>query len=115
LLVWSLAWLGALLALAGCASKPDAMIEYNEEAFAAGMDALLKVGMTIKEAQAVLKERMPPASLRTDAPVAGSNRTKLRRVMIGWPTLNPGTTLVVTIFADRDGRIVRWTTGPLLE
>jgi hypothetical protein len=111
------AWLGLIsaLVLTSCAAAPAPVVDNDLEAFTQGIDSMLKTGMTLKEARAVLKERMPPPSMKTDGPVAGGNRSKLRRVMIGWPTTTSGTTLVVTIFLDQDGRIVRWTTGPVTE
>lgn len=115
-------WWAALLALAlvftGCASAPAPVIENDLEAFTQGMDEILKVGMSIREARAALRERMPPASINTQvtAPVPSANRSmQMKRYMIGWPTLNHGTTLIVTIFCDRDGKIVRWTTGPFTD
>jgi len=108
--------LTGLLVLPGCASAPAAVVDDDLEAFTTGMDEMLKVGMSITEARGVLRERMPPASINTQvtAPVPSANQgQQMRRYQIGWPTLSDGTTFVVTIFCDRDGKIVRWTTGPL--
>jgi hypothetical protein len=113
-----LPWFAALLWLGGCASPPDAVIDNDPEAFSAGIDAILKTGMSIHEAHQLLQERLPKPSLRSQvvAPVPTRNQsTRTRRFMIGWPTRTPGVTLVLTIFCDRDGTIVRWTTGPLNE
>jgi hypothetical protein len=104
------------LLLTGCAAAPAPVIEDDMAAFTQGIDSMLKIGMTIREARAVLRERMPAASINTDAPVPGNKSSpKMRRIMVGWPTLNHGTTLIVTIYCDRHGKIVRWTTGPLTE
>lgn len=102
----------------GCAAAPDAVIEDDIDAFTLGIDGILTVGMPIKEARQALRERMPPASIDTQvpAPVPSANRSmQMRRYMVGWPTLSTGTTFIVTLFCDRDGKVVRWTTGPMLE
>lgn len=91
------------------------MLDDDLAAFTAGIEAVIDEGMSIREARRALLERMPPPSINTEvpSPVPTANRT--RRFMLAWPTLNPGTTLVLTLFCDGDGRIVRWTTGPLTE
>jgi hypothetical protein len=116
----SFIWLTVLGALvfAGCASAPPPQMEDDLVAFAQGIDGILKVGMTYKEARTALRTRMPPTSIDTQvtAPVPSADRSKqMRRYMMGWPTFNTGTTLIVTIFCDREGKVVRWTTGPLTE
>jgi hypothetical protein len=120
--LWLRRWFGLLLVgawfLAGCASPPEAEIDDDLTAFTQGVDGILKIGMTYKEARTALKSRMPPTSIDTQvtAPVPSANRSnRMRRYMIGWPTRNNGTTFIVTIFCDRDGKVVRWTTGPLTE
>ena len=105
-------------AFAGCASAPEPMIENDIEAFTAGIDQVLKAGMSIREARAALRTRLPPPSMNTEVspPVpSASTSLRMKRFMLGWPTLTHGTTFVVTIFCDRDGKVVRWTAGPLTE
>jgi len=114
---WWGVWLMGLV-LAGCASPPAPMIDNDLEAFTTGVDGVLKVGMSIKEAKAALRAVMPPPSINSEvvAPVPSANRAmRTRRFMIAWPTFDRGTTLVLTIFCDRQGTVVRWTTGPLKE
>jgi hypothetical protein len=108
--------LAGLLVLGGCAAAPAPMVDDDIEAFTRGMDEMLKVGMSISEARGILRTRMPPASINTQvtAPVPSANQgQQMRRYQVGWPTFSEGTTFVVTIFCDSDGKIVRWTTGPL--
>jgi len=108
----------ACLLLAGCASAPAPMIDDDLEAFTAGLDGVLKVGMTIKDAKTALHAKMPKPSIDTEVPppVPSANRAlRTRRFMIAWPTFNRGTSLVLTIFCDREGKVMRWTTGPLKE
>lgn len=108
----------AAFAFAGCASAPEPMIENDIEAFTAGIDQVLKVGMSIGEARAALRTRLPPPSMNTEVspPVpSASTSQRMKRFMLGWPTVTHGTTFVVTIFCERDGKVVRWTTGPLTE
>lgn len=108
----------AWLLFAGCASAPAPMIDADLEAFTTGVDGVLKVGMHIKEAKAALRSAMPPPSIDTEvvAPVPSANRAmRTRRFMIVWPTFERGTSLVLTLFCDREGTVVRWTTGILRD
>ncbi len=106
------------LLLGGCASSgPTPQLDDDPTAFSAGIDEVLKIGMSIKDARAALRAKLPPPSMNTQvaAPVPNNRAMQAKRYMMAWPTLNLGTTLVVTIFCDRDGRVVRWTTGTLVE
>lgn len=107
-----------MLTAVGCAAKPEAMIENDIDAFSAGVNDVLKVGMTIGEARKALLAHLPPPSLNTEVapPVPTANRSmQMKRFMLGFPTMTNGTTFVVTIFCDHSGKVVRWTVGPLTE
>jgi hypothetical protein len=110
--------LAVSFALAGCAAAPEPMVENDIDAFTVGIDQVLKIGMSIREARAALRARLPPPSMNTEVspPVPTPNASKrMKRYMLGWPTLTHGTTFVVTIFCDGSGKVVRWTVGPLTE
>lgn len=114
---FGLTWAGVWL-LAGCSSVPAPMMENDIDSFTAGVEQVLRTGMPIKEARRALRENLPPPSIDTQvsAPVPSANQSlQTRRFMMGWPTFTTGTTFIVTIFCDRDGRIVRWTTGPFTD
>lgn len=103
------------LALGACAS-PGTRLDTDLEAFTNGVNAIIRAGMPLKEARAVVRERFPdPDSDFEGAPLIATrgNPIQVRRYMMVWSTSTPGTQFVLTMECDSEMRVARWSVGPL--
>jgi hypothetical protein len=99
----------------GCASK-DQVLYDDVEGAKALLENILQPGLSIADARDFIRREFPEPAFDTEsAPiVAGMGGPfEFKRYQMMWPTLIPGENIVLTMYFDREGELIRWVIGKL--